>query len=64
MLDMPKPSKNMKKKLRNRPVERKQVGGSGRNLAREDAKRRNDIRTGTQRKPKRQSAASEIDMNE
>lgn len=64
MLDMPKPSKNMKRKLRNRPVDRKQVGGSGRNLAREDAKRKNDMRAGTTRKPKSRVAAPEVNMDE
>ena len=40
MLELPKPSKNLKKERRRKPVERKDIGGAGKNLARKDAKNR------------------------
>jgi ATP-dependent RNA helicase DDX52/ROK1 len=40
MLELPKPSKNLKKERRKKPVERKDIGGAGKNLARKDAKNR------------------------
>lgn len=40
MLDMPKPSKNMKKARKMKPVERKEVGGGGKNPIKGDVKRK------------------------
>lgn len=63
MLDMPKPSKNLKKRLKHMPVVRKRVGGAGRNLAREDAKRKKDIRSGTLNRVVKKSPGS-VNMDE
>lgn len=38
MLDLPKPSKNLKKERRRKPVERKDIASAGKNFARRDAK--------------------------
>lgn len=43
MLELPKPSKNLKKERRRKPVERKDIGGAGKNLARKDAKNRRSV---------------------
>ena len=45
MLELPKPSKNLKKERRKKPVERKDIGGAGKNLARKDAKNRRWVTT-------------------
>ncbi|BEJ13337.1 hypothetical protein CspHIS471_0305110 [Cutaneotrichosporon sp. HIS471] len=50
MLQLKKPSKNQKRKLAKAPVERKSVGGGGRDVAAENAKRKRAMIEGTKRR--------------
>lgn len=43
MLQMPKASKNLKRKLAKAPVKRKAVGGGGRDLAKEAARKKKQM---------------------
>ncbi|CAK9783418.1 ATP-dependent RNA helicase ROK1 [Cutaneotrichosporon oleaginosum] len=50
MLQLKKPSKNQKRKLAKAPVERKAVGGGGRDVAAENAKRKRAMIEGSKRR--------------
>ncbi len=50
MLQLKKPSKNQKRKLAKAPVERKHVGGGGRDVAAENAKRKRAMIEGSKRR--------------
>ncbi len=53
MLDLPKPNKNMKRKVAKVPVERKEVGGGGRDVSKELARRRKDMVSGSKKRKMR-----------
>ncbi|ORY26051.1 P-loop containing nucleoside triphosphate hydrolase protein [Naematelia encephala] len=50
MLELSKPSKQMKKNLSKAPIKRKSVGGGGRDVAKERARKRRDMVNGTLRR--------------
>ena len=50
MLDLPKPSKNAKRQLAKAPVKRKEVGGGGRDFAREKARKKKEMVEGSKRR--------------
>jgi ATP-dependent RNA helicase DDX52/ROK1 len=50
MLDMKKPSKNLKKFRAKVPVKRKEVGGGGRDLGKERGKRKREMIEGSKRR--------------
>lgn len=50
MLDMKKPSKNLKRFRAKIPVKRKEVGGGGRDLGKEKGKRKRDMIEGSKRR--------------
>ena len=50
MLDLPKPSKNLKRKIAKVPVKRKQVGGDGRDVGKELGRRRREMVEGSKRR--------------
>lgn len=50
MLVLPKPNKNGKRKIAKVPVERKDVGGGGRDVGRELGKRRKEMAAGSKRR--------------
>lgn len=50
MLALKKPTKNMKRKLAKAPVERKAVGGGGRDVGHENAKRKRQMIEGSKRR--------------
>lgn len=61
MLAMPKPSKNLKRQLAKAPVKRKAVGGGGRDVAVEKARRKKSMVEGSKR---RKTKEVEIDVSE
>lgn len=61
MLKMPKPSKNLKRQLAKAPVKRKSVGGGGRDVAVEAARKRKSMVEGSKR---RKTKEVEINMDE
>jgi ATP-dependent RNA helicase DDX52/ROK1 len=67
-LSMPKPSKNLKRQLAKAPVKRKAVGGGGRDVAVEQAKRRRQMVDASKRRkeqgPKAAKGQGEVDMDE
>lgn len=50
MLDMPKPSKNLKKNLARAPLKRKHVGGGGRDVGREMQRKKREMIKGSKRR--------------
>lgn len=61
MLALKKPSKNMKRKLAKAPVERKAVGGGGRDVAHENAKRKRQMIEGSKRRIEKSGTAMKGD---
>ncbi|WWD16909.1 ATP-dependent RNA helicase ROK1 [Kwoniella shandongensis] len=69
MLDMKKPTKNEKRQLAKAPVKRKAVGGGGRDLVKEEGRKRRQMVEGSKRRTvnqegKGQAKQGEVDMNE
>ena len=50
MLDLPKPNKNLKRKIAKIPIKRKEVGGGGRDVERELGRRRREMIEGSKRR--------------
>ena len=57
MLEMKKPSKNLKKFRAQVPVKRKEVGGGGRDVAKEMGKKRRDMVEASKRRKGREAVA-------
>jgi ATP-dependent RNA helicase DDX52/ROK1 len=55
-LNLPKPSKTLKRKLAKRAIERKKVGGGGRDVGLENKKRRRDMIDASKRKKVQESS--------
>ncbi|KAK4688176.1 ATP-dependent RNA helicase DDX52/ROK1, partial [Tremellales sp. Uapishka_1] len=53
MLDLPKPSKNQRQQLAKAPLKRKEVGGGGRDIGKEEGKRKKAMKEGSQRRKER-----------
>ena len=54
MLDLPKPNKNLKRKVAKVPIKRKEVGGGGRDVGRELGKKRREMIEGSKRRRRRE----------
>jgi len=64
-LAMPKPSKNLKRQLAKAPVKRKAVGGGGRDVAREMAKKKRQmVEASKRRKDKGKGKQDKMDQDE
>lgn len=50
MLDLQPPSKNTKRQLAKAPPKRKAVGGGGRDVGKEDGKKRREMKDGSKRR--------------
>lgn len=50
MLDLPAPNKNLKRHLAKAPVKRKVVGGGGRDLGKEERKKKGEMVRGSKRR--------------
>lgn len=50
MLDLPAPSKNLKRHLAKAPVKRKDVGGGGRDLGKEERRKKGEMVRGSKRR--------------
>lgn len=57
MLSIPNPSKNTKRKLAKAPPKRKQVGGGGRDVGKEEGRKRRDMIDASRRRKGRGSGA-------
>lgn len=60
-LAMPKPSKNLKRQLAKAPVKRKAVGTGGRDVARQDARKKREMIEASKRRKQKAAAQSKED---
>lgn len=64
ILDLPNPSKNTRKNLARAPVKRKNVGGGGRDLAREERRKQGEMKEGSKRRKGKGGKKGEVELDE